>query len=109
MCLNPQFNAEARVNMLKVIIVLLFIAVVASLFSGLNFLVKDLGDPKKRLLRALGIRIGLAALLISTIIYGAYTGQIKSQAPWDRGMHPSMASPANPELDNNIEIEEGDK
>ena len=47
MCLNPQFNAEARVNMLKVIIVLLFIAVVASLFSGLNFLVKDLGDPKK--------------------------------------------------------------
>jgi hypothetical protein len=78
--------------MLKVIIVLLFIAVVASLFSGLNFLVKDLGDPKKRLLRALGIRIGLAALLVSTLIYGAYTGQIKSQAPWDRGMHPHMAT-----------------
>ena len=109
MCLNPKFNAEARVNMLKGIIVLLFIAVVASLFSGLNFLVKDLGDPKKRLLRALGIRIGLAALLISTIIYGAYTGQIKSQAPWDRGMHPSMASPANPDLDPDVESQEIDK
>jgi p-aminobenzoyl-glutamate transporter AbgT len=81
--------------MLKVIIVILFFAVVASLFSGLNFLVKDLGDPKKRLLRALGIRISLAAALLLTIIYGAYTGQIKSQAPWDREMHPSMASPGN--------------
>lgn len=81
--------------MLKVIIVILFFAVVASLFSGLNFLVKDLGDPKKRLLRALGIRISLAAALLLTIIYGAYTGQIKSQAPWDREMHPSMASPEN--------------
>ena len=76
--------------MLKVLIIVLFLAVVASLFSGLNFLVKDLGDPKKRLLRALGIRIGLAATLLVTIIYGAYTGQIKSKAPWDQGMHPSM-------------------
>lgn len=78
--------------MLKILIIILFLAVVASLFSGLNFLVKDLGDPKKRLLRALGLRIGLAATLLITIIYGAYTGQIKSQAPWDRGMHPSMTT-----------------
>ena len=78
--------------MLKILIIILFLAVVASLFSGLNFLVKDLGDPKKRLLRALGLRIGLAATLLITIIYGAYTGQIKSQAPWDQGMHPSMTN-----------------
>ena len=76
--------------MLKILIIILFLAVVASLFSGLNFLVKDLGDPKKRLLRALGLRISLAATLLITIIYGAYTGQIKSQAPWDQGMHPNM-------------------
>ncbi|MDG1819583.1 MAG: DUF2909 domain-containing protein [Porticoccaceae bacterium] len=81
--------------LLKTIIVLLFIAILISLFGGLNFLVKDLGgDNKKRLLYALGIRITLAGLLIATIIYGAYTGQIKSQAPWDRQLHPQNAAPA---------------
>mgnify|MGYP001573754394 CR=1 FL=1 len=81
--------------LLKTIIVLLFIAIVASLFGGLNFLVKDLGgNNKKRLLYALGIRITLAALLLGTIIYGAYTGQIKSQAPWDKQLHPQNAAPA---------------
>ena len=80
--------------LLKTIIVLLFIAILISLFGGLNFLVKDLGgNNKKRLLYALGIRIGLAGLLIATIIYGAYTGQIKSQAPWDRQLHPENAAP----------------
>ena len=83
--------------LLKVTIVVLFIAVVISLFGGLRFLVKDLGgDGKKRLLYALGIRITLAALLLGTIIYGAYTGQINSQAPWDRKLHPGVATPAAP-------------
>jgi p-aminobenzoyl-glutamate transporter AbgT len=81
--------------LLKTIIVLLFIAILISLFGGLNFLVKDLGsNSKKRLLYALGIRITLAMLLLGTIIYGAYTGQIKSQAPWDKQLHPQNAAPA---------------
>jgi hypothetical protein len=81
--------------LLKTIIVLLFIAILISLFGGLNFLVKDLGgNNKKRLLYALGIRITLAMLLLGTIIYGAYTGQIKSQAPWDKQLHPQNAAPA---------------
>lgn len=81
--------------LLKTIIALLLIGVVISLFGGLNFLVKDLGDNnKKRLLYALGIRVTLAALLLATIIYGAYTGQIKSQAPWDKQLHPENAAPA---------------
>ena len=81
--------------LLKTIIVLLFIAILISLFGGLNFLVKDLGgNNKKRLLYALGIRIILAALLLGTIIYGSYTGQIKSQAPWDKQLHPQNAAPA---------------
>jgi p-aminobenzoyl-glutamate transporter AbgT len=81
--------------LLKTIIVLLFIAILISLFGGLNFLVKDLGgNNKKRLLYALGIRITLAMLLLGTIIYGAYTGQIKSQAPWDKQLHPVNAAPA---------------
>ncbi|MBT4929183.1 MAG: DUF2909 family protein, partial [Cellvibrionales bacterium] len=51
--------------LLKVIIIILFIGVIASLFGGLNFLVKDMGNSSKRLLYALGIRIGLAGLLIA--------------------------------------------
>ena len=75
--------------LLKTIIVVLFIAVLISLFSGLNFLVKDLGNSKRRLLVALGTRITLAALLLgSTIAYGIFTGQLGSTAPWDRKLHP---------------------
>jgi len=79
--------------LLKTIIVVLFIAVVVSLFSGLRFLVKDLGNSKRRLLFALGLRITLAALLLGTVIYGAYTGQISSRAPWDRQLHPEATTP----------------
>jgi len=32
--------------------------------------------------------VTLAALLIATILYGAATGQIGSQAPWDKRLHP---------------------
>ncbi len=74
--------------LLKTIIVVLFIAVLISLFSGLNFLVKDLGNSKRRLLFALGTRITLAAMLLGTIAYGTYTGQLSSTAPWDRKLHP---------------------
>ena len=79
--------------LLKVIIVILFIGVVASLFGGLNFLVKDMGNSKKRLLYALGIRIGLAATLLAVIIYGTYSGQLSSTAPWDRQLHPENSTP----------------
>ena len=79
--------------LLKTIIVVLFIAVVISLFSGLNFLVKDLGSRKKRLLYSLGLRVSLAILLLATIVYGAYTGQLNSSAPWDRQLHPDITMP----------------
>ena len=79
--------------LLKVIIIILFIGVVASLFGGLNFLVKDMGNTNKRVLYALGIRIGLASLLIACVIYGTYSGQLNSTAPWDRQLHPENAAP----------------
>ena len=79
--------------LLKVIIVILFIGVIASLFGGLNFLVNDMGNSSKRLLYALGIRIGLAGLLIGCVIYGTYSGQLNSTAPWDRQLHPENAAP----------------
>jgi hypothetical protein len=69
--------------MLKIIIVLLFIGVLVSLSSGLIFLLKDIESPSKRTVYALGIRISLATLLMATIFYGLYTGQLGSSAPWD--------------------------
>lgn len=69
--------------MLKVIIVLLFIGILISLSSGLVFLLKDIESPTKRTVYALGIRISLATLLMLTIFYGLYTGQLGSHAPWD--------------------------
>ena len=73
--------------LLKVIIVVLFFAVLASLTSGLYFLMKDVGNNRKRTLYALGIRVTLAALLVGTITYGFVTGQLKSTAPWDQKLH----------------------
>lgn len=71
--------------MLKVIIVILLIGVVISLFSGLVFLFKDTDrNDSKRTLYALGIRVTLASLLLVTIFYGFYTGQLRMgiNAPW---------------------------
>jgi hypothetical protein len=85
------------IMLLKVIIVILFIGVVASLFGGLNFLVKDMGNTNKRVLYALGIRIGLASLLIACVIYGTYSGQLNSTAPWDRQLHPENVAPSKPQ------------
>jgi len=70
---------------LKVIIVFLFFAVLASLSSALVFLLKDMGAPaSRRTLYALGIRITLAALLLICIFYGLHSGILSSQAPWDQ-------------------------
>lgn len=71
--------------MLKIIIVVLFIGIVISLFSGLAFLFKDAEKPEsRRTLHALGIRITLAAALLASIGYGFYTGELRlgTNAPW---------------------------
>lgn len=82
--------------LLKIIIVVLFIAVVASLSGGLVFLLKDMQVPEsKRTVYALGIRISLAALLLVLIGYGIQSGRLASTAPWDQaGRVPAGA--ANP-------------
>ena len=74
--------------LLKVIIVLLFIGVLISLSSALVFLMKDIGNARKRTLYALGIRVTLAIALIAAIAWGIYSGQLGSQAPWDKQLHP---------------------
>lgn len=80
---------------LKVIIVVLFVGILISLSSALVFLMKDVGNSRKRTLYALGIRVTLATALIGAIIYGFYSGQLSSKAPWDRQLHPQTAQPAN--------------
>lgn len=70
---------------LKAFIVILFVLVLISLSSALVFLLKDSGSDSKRTLYALGIRISLAALLILSIFYGFYSGQLGRSAPWDSG------------------------
>ena len=73
---------------LKIIIFVLLIAMIASLFSGSYFLIKDQGNSRRRVLIALGIRVSIALALVSTITFGIATGRLGSQAPWDRELHP---------------------
>ena len=80
--------------MIKIIIIVLLIGVVLSLFSGLVFLFKDTGvDDSKRTLYALGTRIGLASLLVATVVYGIFSGELQmgSSAPWHNATHSSEA------------------
>ena len=73
---------------LKSIIVILFIAILVSLFSGLRFLVKGMGNSNNRVFHSLAMRVTLAAILIGTIAFGFSTGQLGSKAPWDQQLHP---------------------
>ena len=72
--------------MLKTIIILLMIALVASIASGLVFLMSDQGSTeKKRLFTSLGVRLALGVCLLAVIVYGLITGQLGQQNPWDPG------------------------
>jgi hypothetical protein len=75
--------------MLKVIILILLLAMLASLASGAVFFFKDQGQSK-RTLYALGIRVTLAVLLIGTITYGVMSGQLRLSAPWHPGPQPAQ-------------------
>jgi hypothetical protein len=67
---------------IKVAILILFAALLVSLFSGLFFLLRDQGTTR-RTLNSLGLRISLAAAMMALIGYGFVTGELRSKAPWD--------------------------
>ena len=68
---------------LKVIIVGLFIAILATLSSAFVFLLKDIGvNDSKRTLYLLGLRVTLAGLLVFCIWYGYTNGILSNTAPW---------------------------
>jgi hypothetical protein len=71
---------------LKTVIVILFIALVISLFTSLSFLIQDREVTNKRSFRTwntLSVRLVLGILLIGFLFYGVFTGQLGSKAPWD--------------------------
>ena len=55
--------------MFKLIIVLLLLAVIGSLFSGLFFLFRDQSDGK-RAVKALTVRIGLSLAIFALLMLG---------------------------------------
>jgi hypothetical protein len=40
---------------------------------------------KKRTVHSLGVRLGIAAVLLTLVIYGVATGQLGHVNPWDTG------------------------
>ncbi len=68
---------------LKIAIIILFVMLLISLFTSLSFLVKDQGGTS-RTWHALSIRLVIASLLMGLLIYGVFTGQLGSNAPWDQ-------------------------
>ena len=61
--------------MLKVLIVVLMLAVIVSLFSGLVFLLKDDGKSH-RLVNSLAVRVGLSLLLLALILAALWSGDL---------------------------------
>lgn len=59
--------------MLKFLIVVLMLAVLVSLFSGLFFLIKD-GGKTNRVLNSLALRVALSVLLLAVILISLWQG-----------------------------------
>ncbi|WP_346798135.1 DUF2909 domain-containing protein [Halomonas sp. Bachu 37] len=60
---------------LKVLIALVFVAMLVSLVAGANFLLRD-DQASRRLLVSLKWRISLGCLLIALLIYGFWFGDL---------------------------------
>ncbi len=71
--------------LLKFLIVVLLLALLASLFTGFYFLMTDRGNARKRrLFHSLGVRLTLTVSLMLLIVYGVSSGKLRSNAPWEQ-------------------------
>lgn len=59
--------------MLKILIVVLMLAILVSLFSGLVFLIKD-GGKTNRVLNSLALRVALSVALLAVILLSLWQG-----------------------------------
>jgi succinate dehydrogenase/fumarate reductase cytochrome b subunit len=86
--------------LLKAAIVILMLALLASLGSGFYYLMLDQGNKqKRRTFHSLGVRLSIAATLIILIAYGVASGKLGHGNPWDAGPNQSPAAqkaPATP-------------
>ncbi len=60
---------------MRIVIIILLFAVIASLFSGLYFVYKDKGNSNRAVI-SLTIRIGLSILVFAILIVSYYFGWI---------------------------------
>ena len=67
--------------MLKFIIAVLALTMLVSLFSSAFFLLKDKGNTV-RAIYSLKVRVTIAMLLLLTVGYGLFTGQLGLNSPW---------------------------
>ena len=80
---------------IKPLVIILFIALLISLFSGLIFFIKDQGTTR-RTVHSLGVRLVIAAALFGFTAYGLYTGELGNTVEWDTSTH-SAAPQVAPE------------
>lgn len=66
--------------MFKLLLGVIFIALVISLGLSLYFMMKDKGT-KNRMVNTLFVRVGLSALLIAILIYGYYSRELSLTVP----------------------------
>jgi hypothetical protein len=67
---------------LKLIIIILFIGNIVALGSAFFTLLSDQGQSSRRTANRLRIRVALAALLVTFIAYGVWSGDLHISAPW---------------------------
>ena len=60
---------------MKLVVILILLAIVASLGSGLFFLAKD-DQGSTRMLTALKVRVALSAVLVAFLVFGYFQGWI---------------------------------
>ena len=60
----------------KIAVVLMLLAIVVALFSGMYFMLKD-GSDKRRTVRALSWRVGLQVALILFLVLAYFMGWIQ--------------------------------
>lgn len=61
--------------MIKAVIVVLMLAVIVSLFSGLFFLIRD-GGKTNRVVNSLAVRVALSILLLVVILVALWQGSL---------------------------------
>src|SRR4029077_14203420 len=72
---RSTLGAEGSRGAVKIVVILLFVAILASLGSALFFLVTD-GGQSKRSVKALALRVGLSLALFLLLMAGYYFGLI---------------------------------